>query len=107
MRSSVTHRHDSGGLPESGESPDPGSRSEGLDRPFPGQSGVRVTVQPPDQIPAVYVPELERDHMRGQLQDVERVPAEVVPGRGVEVHVAEPDRAPDPVPMMTAGRGGV
>lgn len=38
-----------------------------------------------DKLAAVAVAEVERDHMRRQLEDVEGVPAEVVAGEGVSV----------------------
>lgn len=57
-----------------------------------------------DEFAAVLVPELERDHTVGKLEDVEGVPAEVVARGGVEIDVAEPGSTTDTVPVVRARR---
>jgi hypothetical protein len=61
---------------------------ERLAQPQSGDLRVRVPVQLPDELSAVLVAEVERDDVRGELQDVERVPAEVVSRREVELDIA-------------------
>ena len=69
-----------------------------------GDGCVGVPVDRPHELAAVSVPELQGDHVVGQLEDVEGVPAEVVAGRGVEVDVPEPGGAPNAVPVVRARR---
>lgn len=51
---------------------------ERLAHPLAGDPRIRVPVELPDKLPAVTVPELQRDDMVGEFEDVEGVPAEVV-----------------------------
>jgi hypothetical protein len=66
-----------------------------------------MPVELADELAAVAVAEVERDHMRVKLEDVHRVPAEIMAGRRVEVHVAEPRGAAHPVPVVRPRRGTV
>ena len=67
--------------------------------------GVGVAVVRPDEFAAVAVSEVQRDDVRSEFENVERVPAEVVAGCRVEIDVAESRATPNAVPMMrSAGR---
>jgi len=46
--------------------------------------------------------EVEHDDVRGQFEDVECEPAEVMPRREVELDVPEASGAADPVPVPAA-----
>jgi hypothetical protein len=62
-----------------------------------GDCGVRVATVGAHEPAAVAVTQLECNDVRRQLEYVQRVPGEVVAGGGIEIDLAEPSGAADPL----------